>query len=120
MTRAPVTMAARTLPQAIAVTAFLPIRPRRRTPFRSAPRKGKSGMVHSSSFIAYLPLELRRPLETGGVAEAEEGDQDAQPHGRLPAGEGDGGDREDLARQVRPLIREGDEVDVDGVEHQLD
>src|ERR1700681_736425 len=103
MTNRPSTAANPTVPQAIGGTACLPMRPRSRNPFSRAPRNGRTGMTQSSVFITFigLALELRSPVERRGLAQAEEGDEDAEPHRRLAGGDGDREDGEDLARQVR-------------------
>src|SRR5436309_1212698 len=69
-----------------------------------------------------MPLapELDGAVEPGRVAQAEEGDQDPQADGGLAGGDGDGEDGEDLPRQVRPLVGEGDEVQVDRIQDELD
>src|SRR5687768_16524866 len=89
-------------PQAIQATACLPMRPLSRKPLSRAPTKGRTGMSQISSFIA-LPFELRRLIELRGLAQAEQGNQDAKSDRGLARRHRDREDREDLAGQVRKL-----------------
>src|SRR5215213_9589621 len=121
MATSPRTAARPTTPQAIPAATPLLTRPLSRNPLSNAPRKGRTGMIQRRSFmLVFLALEVRRLVELRRLAQAVEGDQDAQPHRRLARGHGDGEDREDLSGQIRELIRERDQVQVHRVEHQLD
>ena len=56
----------------------------------------------------------------GRALRAEDEDDDGEPQRHLGHGDGDGERGEDHAHHVGVVAREGDQVDVDGVEHQLD
>src|SRR5215210_1853741 len=95
--------------QAMPAAAFLLIRPLSSTPLSSAPRRGRTGMSQTRSFMVDpLPAELRGLVELRGLAQAEQGDQDAQAHGGLARGDGNREDRENLTGQVGELVGERD------------
>ncbi len=69
-------------------------------------------VVHS--FIRFDLVDVER------VPGAEDGDDDGQAYGGFSRGHHHDEEDEDLPADLMPLVREGDEGQVDGVEHQLD
>src|SRR5438309_1747259 len=67
-----------------------------------------------------LPPQQVEAVRLDGSPDAEDRDDDRQPDGDLGDRDGDREEGEDQPRQVSVEARERDQVDVDGVEHQLD
>src|SRR5260221_2314342 len=67
-----------------------------------------------------LSLEAPEVVDVDRTEVAEERDQDREPDRRLGRRHRQYEEHEHLAREVAELVREGDEVHVDGEQHQLD
>src|SRR5438093_11895134 len=109
-----------TAPQAIVPTALLESRPPKR-PLKAKPANGRSGMSGISASTLSPPQEVQL-VDLNRVLVPVEGDDDRETDGDLARGHADDERREGLADQVGDLRepREGDEVEVRRVEHQLD
>ena len=91
----------------------------------SAPASGANGTVSSSPWdivvaIAALAFQLVEFIDLDRSPIAEQHDQDRQADGRLGRRHGEDEEDEDLAGHVAQVVREGDEVQVHGEQHQLD
>src|SRR6476660_2263363 len=88
----------------------------------TAPRSGNRGISQmvSRKFTLSLPLQQVDFIRLHSFLVAEQCDQDAQPYRRLGDGVGDHEDGEDLPVDILQRVRKGDQVDVDGIENQLD
>src|SRR5207247_1296541 len=104
---------------AIAITlthpADTPRRRRGRTSARS--RNAPNGSARTSSASATEQVE---PIGVDGAAHAEDHDDDGEPHGDLGHGDRDREEGEEQPDRIGVQAGEGDEVDVHGVEHELD
>mmetsp|Transcript_8082 Transcript_8082/g.15724 ORF Transcript_8082/g.15724 Transcript_8082/m.15724 type:complete len:236 (+) Transcript_8082:2683-3390(+) len=100
-------------------------------PATMAPASGASGTVSSRFCESCADIFFARALfrsalqrvefldiDAGPVAEQH--DQDGQADGRLGRRDGQDEEHEDLAAHVAEVVREGDEVQVDRQQHQLD
>src|SRR6187402_3470488 len=105
------------------VTMCEPRRPtcRPNSPAMTAPASGASGIARrTASEICGAAMRVRSALE--GVelvdrdrrAGAEQDDEDRQADRRLGGGDGEDEEHEHLSRHVAEVVREGDEVEVDG------
>src|ERR1035437_8152467 len=98
-------------------SSFLPIRS-----ISAAPKSGNKGIsqIWSRKFTVLLPLQQIDLVRPHRFLVAEQRDQDAQPHRRLGHRVGDHEDGEDLPVDVAERVRKRDQVDVHGVQNQLD
>src|SRR5438270_14029218 len=92
-----------------------------RNSMAAAPNRGNSGMsqILSRKFMR-SPLEQIHFVRQHGFLVAEQRDQDAQPDSGFGHRVGDYEDGEYLAVHILQVMRESDQVNVDGVENQLD
>src|SRR5437867_9474560 len=90
---------------------------RRTKATKGSPRTSSGSQTLGAIALATEQVEAVR---LDGPANAEDRDDDRQPDRDLGDRDGDGEEREDEPRHVPVEARERDEVDVDGVEHQLD
>src|SRR5262245_32065917 len=101
-------------------------RPARRSGATTASRtKARNGSARTKSDkptlgATWLATEQIEAVRLDGPANAEDRDDDGQPDGDLGDRDGNREEREDEPRHVAAEAREGDQIDVDGVEHQLD
>src|SRR2546425_362415 len=79
---------------------------------------GRSGM--SAYFMMALPFHQVQLFGGDGGLAAVERDDDRQSHGDFRRRDREREEDENLARDVVQVVREGHEVDVRGVQHQLD
>src|SRR6266511_2920917 len=117
------------IPKAAAISrvASQPAAPRRRRPTRVLMAKPPSGSSGSSqtrriapvAFRASSPLEQVDVVDAGRRALAEDGHQDAEADDHLGGGDHHHEEGQDLPVQVAVQLGEGDERQVDGVQHQL-
>src|SRR5438876_2492440 len=89
-------------------------------PLTRNPASGKRGMAQIRLFTALSALHRVRLFDVQRPALAEEGNRQREPDRGFARGDRDHEDREDLPRQVGKPPGKSDEIDVDGVEHQLD
>src|SRR5262245_39045547 len=109
-----------TVPQATTATARRDSR-HDRSPVTTNPAKGNSGTTHNRRIIgAASPAQQADVVDVGGLAPAEQRQDDRQPDRRLAGGDRDHEQREDMPGHRPQLVGEGDERQVHGVEHQLD
>src|ERR1019366_4982665 len=108
------------------VTRCAPARPTclPKRPATSEPTSGASGTARrrpgekvAAMASAFERIEL---VDGDRRARAEEHDEDRQADRRLGGGDGEDEEDEDLAAHVAEVVREGDEVEVGGEQHQLD
>src|SRR5688572_504268 len=95
---------------------------RRRGRTRAWATNAANGKARTARAVAVMALPSQK-VEMIGVDRPpypEDHDHDGQPEADLGHGDGDGEEREDQAHHVAVEAREGYEVDVDGVQHQLD
>src|ERR1039458_378559 len=103
----------------------------RRRPKKSitaAPMSGTSGIsqmrsrkfIVTSSSWSGLPFQEIDLVDQHRLLIAEQRDENAQTYGRLGHGHGDHKDRENLPVERLQVAAEGHQVQVDGVENQLD
>src|SRR5690625_1268280 len=107
------------------VTVCAPARPtwRPNRPATMAPSSGASTMTSRwvvESSIDRLPLEQIDVGDVDRAPVAEQRYQDRQSDRRLCGRNGEDEEHENLPRRLAELAREGDEVDVDREQHQLD
>src|SRR5215475_14008595 len=101
-------------------------RPARRSGATTASRtKATNGSARTASGsptlgVIGLATEQVETVCLDGPANAEDRDHDGQPDGDLGDRDGDREEREDQPRHVAAEARERDQIDVDGIEHQLD
>src|SRR5882762_8806238 len=85
---------------------------------------GRSSEVRASRAGSIMragsSLEEVQVIGHHGAPDAEDQDGDGEAEGDLGHRDADGEEREDHPHHVRVEAREGDQVDVDGIEHQLD
>src|SRR3989344_8631229 len=67
-----------------------------------------------------LSLETAQVFDVDGLAIAEHHHQDGEPDGRLGRGHREDEEYEYLSRGVTEVMRERDEVEIDGQQHELD
>src|SRR3569832_1589501 len=94
-------------------------------PASTAPAKGASGTASSVDALRVwlmflLAFELVQFFDLDARLVAEQQHQDRQPDRRFGGRDGEDEEHEDLAVHVAEVVREGDEVHVDGQQHQLD
>src|SRR5688572_28680221 len=82
------------------------------------PASGSSGM--SASISVRLPFQCRKRVRAERLAVAEQRDHQRQAHGRLGGRDGHDEEGDDLSVDRAPVAADGDERQVDGVEHDLD
>src|SRR5690242_13834630 len=113
-------MAARSAATASArqVTSWAPRSPiqRPKNPARNAPTSGRK----MAATVTALPLHEVDVFDGDAAAVAEIDDEDGEADRRLGGGDGQHEHGEDLSDEVVQKGREGDEVDVDGEQHELD
>src|SRR5689334_7356629 len=99
------------------VTIWAPRSPiqRPKKPAMKAPRSGPKTARTAMSALHQVDV-----FDRDGAAVAEVDDEDGEADRRLGGGDGEDEHGEDLADQVAEEGGEGDEVDVDGEQHQLD
>src|SRR5262249_42113432 len=101
-------------------------RPARRTGAATASStKARNGSARTESGkptlgAIGLATEEIEAVRRDGPANAEDRDDDGEPDGDLGDRDGDREEREDQPCHVAAEARECDQIDVDGVEHQLD
>src|SRR5437763_1119172 len=83
-----------------------------------ASRRPSSGSP--TSRVTALSPEQVEAVRLDRPPHAEDCDHDREPHGDFRDGDGDREQREDQPGEVAVEARERDQVDVDGVQHQLD
>src|SRR5206468_2056138 len=120
---------ARAAPNEIAIAA-IETRPAPRPVRRSGPtiassRNAPKGSARTSSGSPTSRVTALSPEQVEAVRldrppHAEDCDHDREPHGDFRDGDGDREQREDQPGEVAVEARERDQVDVDGVQHQLD
>jgi hypothetical protein len=84
---------------------------------------GKAGLKaghYTGELSRWLPFEEIHFVGQDGLAIAEKGDDDPKPYGRFGSRVGDDEQSEDLAGDIAKNSREENEIDVNGVEDQLD
>src|SRR5437868_2077761 len=90
----------------------------------SGNRPTRRALNYYSPFTIYYSLLLKsqhaRIVNVERLAVAEDGDDDAKPDCGLGGGDRHHDEDEELARHVAVVAGEGDESQVNGVEHQLD
>src|SRR6267143_3066451 len=92
-------------------------------PATRAPISGAKAAMRARSFIPALELssfQLVEVFDVDGVQVAEQDNENRQPDGRLGGGHGEDEEHEHLPGDVAEEVREGDEVQVDRQQHQLD
>src|SRR6266536_1065693 len=99
-----------------------PFRGRRFPKKRTAtnPSAGSSGMIHAFCSICPSALQLVHAVEVGAVQVPVDEQHDGEADAHLGGSDGDHEEREHLAGDVTGEGGERDQVDVDGVEHELD
>src|SRR5436309_8096168 len=110
------------------VTVCAPARPicLPNRPATIAPTSGAIGTTVRSAGESVVAMSARSALERVELvdgdrrARSEQHDQDRQADRRFGGGDGEDEEHEDLAGHVAEVVREGDEVQVDGEQHQLD
>src|SRR5882762_2990549 len=78
------------------------------------------GPRRSVAMASRLPFEEVHLVGEEGFTIAEEGNDDAKADRGLCSGVGDDEEGKDLSGNVPEVTRKGDEVDVDGIQDQLD
>src|SRR5580692_2255257 len=93
-----------------------------RSSMRAAPKSGNSGMsqIWSRKFTALLPFQQVDFIRQHGFLIAEQRDEDAQPDGGLGHRVDNHENRENLSVDLAEDARKGHQIDVYGVEDQLD
>src|SRR6266851_6648908 len=92
-------------------------------PASAAPTSGENAAIQESvikSMVFLLSLEAAQVVHVDRAQVAEERDEDREPDRRLGRRHREDEEHEHLAGEVAQLVREGDEVRVDGKQHQLD
>src|ERR1700722_12184627 len=89
---------------------------RPKKPAMNAPSSGRK----MAAIVTRSALHQMDVFDRNGAAVAEIDDEDGEADRRLGRGHGQHEHGEDLADQIAEKGREGDEVDVDGEQHQLD
>src|SRR6266540_134558 len=99
-----------------------PLRGRRFPNSRTAakPSAGRSGMIQALRSMSPSALELVDSVEVGTVHVPVDQQDDREAHPHLGGGDRDDEEGEHLARDLLGEGSERDQVDVDGVEHELD
>src|SRR3954468_11757448 len=91
------------------------------SPAMRAPRSGANAATMTRSFIlAFSSLERVQVFDVDGVQVAEQHHQDGEADGRFGGGDGQDEEDEHLPGDVAEEVREGDEVEIDCEQHQLD
>src|SRR5713101_6085098 len=89
------------------------------SPFTTNPMNGRRGISQSRWSIG-SPAHEVGVVDVGRSPAAEEGDDDRQTDGRLRGGDRHDEEDEELADHRLALAREGDEGQINGVQHDLD
>src|SRR3990167_904033 len=92
-------------------------------PAMTAPARGASGTSRYSDFMSIvcaLSLQAVEVFDMNRTQIAEQHDQDGQADGSLRRGDRQDEKDEDLPRRIVQVAGEGDKIDVDGEQHQLD
>src|SRR3989442_398672 len=110
---------ARTAEQAMSPTTRRDRKRAPRRPFTAKPAKGRSGTSQSRCSIM-SPAHQAGVLHVGREAPAEQRDDDGEPDGGLGRGHRHDEEDEHLTGHRLVVVREGDERQVDRIEHQLD
>src|SRR5271169_1941211 len=93
---------------------------RYRNPFTRNPSSGKTRIQGRSEAELTLSLQLGGVVEVHGALEAVHGDDDREADRGFAGGERDDEHREELPVEVAEVARERDEIQVRGVEDELD
>src|SRR5450631_404912 len=94
-----------------------------RKPASIAPTRGVNAATHErviKSMFLLLPLEGVQVCDIDRLQVAEERHEYRQPDRGFRRGDREDEEHEHLPREVAEVVREGDEVHVDGEQHQLD
>src|SRR5439155_572327 len=108
-----------TAAQAMRATARRDRKRAPRRPFTAKPARGRSGTSQRRCSIT-SPAHQAGVLDVGREAPPEQGDDDGQADSGLGRGHGHDEEDEHLPGHRLVLVREGDERQIDRVEHQLD
>src|SRR5437588_3626001 len=103
-------------PRAITLTNAFE-RPRPKTPFNRNPSSGNAGMSQRCCMLIFHGAHF---IHIQRVAILENGQNDGQSDGRFGRGYYHYEKGEQVAIDLLELVREGDETEIDGVQHQLD
>src|SRR5438093_1555241 len=98
---------------------------RRSGPTTASSRNAAKGSARTrsgsaTSGVTALPPQQVEAVRLDRPPHAEDHDDDCESHGDLGDGDGDREQGEDQPQQVAVKAREGNQVDVDGIQHQLD
>src|SRR6476660_1098634 len=105
--------------RAAQVTTWAPRSPiwRQKSPAMPAATSGRKIITTSIALSALHHVDV---FDGDGAAIAEIDDEDGEPDGGFRRRHGQHEHGEDLADQIPQVGREGDQIDVDGEQHQLD